>query len=213
MGEHTEQIEVEQEEINGNENENHEDILTDYEEEEIDGNQSDIVECPLCRDSSQHHCRICGKLVCNLFCSIMDPSSDDEQQRIHKPGDSRCVAQSFECPSCGKKFKTSSDIEAHMLNHTQETSLTLVSQAGSELERLLAEETELEISSNVTETLEEFGIKQLPYIGKRRKHNLNELDIDENGDIVVDEDSDDEFSFSENYLPKRKKRKLEEKKM
>ena len=42
---------------------------------------------------------------------------------------------------------------------------------------------------------------------------INELDIDENGDIVVDEASDDEFSFSENYLPKRKKRKLEEKKM
>ena len=41
---------------------------------------------------------------------------------------------------------------------------------------------------------------------------INELDIDENGDNVVDEDSDDEFSFSENYLPKRKKRKLEEKK-
>ena len=95
LEEHTEQIDVEQEEINGNENENHEDILTDYEEEEIDGNQSDIVECPLCRDSSQHHCRICGKLVCNLFCSIMDPSSDDELQRIHNPGDSRCVAQSF----------------------------------------------------------------------------------------------------------------------
>ena len=162
MEEHTEQIDVEQEEINGNENENHEDILTDYEKEKIDGNQSDIVECPLCRDSSQHHCRICGKLVCNLFCSIMDPSSDDELQRIHNPGDSRCVAQSFECPSCGKKFKTSSDIEAHMMNHTQEVSLTLVSQAGYELRRHLAEETELEISSNVTETLEEFGIKQLP---------------------------------------------------
>ena len=41
----------------------------------------------LCDKSKQHPCQKCGKPVCNLFCSIPDPSSDNEMYRIHKSGD------------------------------------------------------------------------------------------------------------------------------
>ena len=41
-------------------------------------------ECALCIEGSQHMCRICGKSVCVLFCSIQDPESDNEIHRIHK---------------------------------------------------------------------------------------------------------------------------------
>ena len=58
--------------------------ITDIEEDETSSN-----ECPLCRDSTQHHCRKCGKLVCILFCSIMDPRSDNELHVVHIPGDIR----------------------------------------------------------------------------------------------------------------------------
>ena len=47
-------------------------------------------ECELC-STSKHTCKLCGKTVCNLFCSIQDPSSDIEMYRIHKSGDKRCV--------------------------------------------------------------------------------------------------------------------------
>ena len=47
--------------------------------------------CQLCKEATQHNCRICGKPVCNLFCSIQDPNSDNERHRVHKNGDARCM--------------------------------------------------------------------------------------------------------------------------
>ena len=47
--------------------------------------------CDLCAVATQHPCRKCGIPVCNLACSIQDPTSENELHRAHKPGDSRCV--------------------------------------------------------------------------------------------------------------------------
>ena len=46
--------------------------------------------CQLCKEATQHKCRLCEKPVCNLFCSIQDPNSDNESHRVHKKGDARC---------------------------------------------------------------------------------------------------------------------------
>ena len=47
---------------------------------------------------------------------------------IHVQGDLRCTNSSFECPSCGDLFQTSTQIAKHMEEiHTQETSLSLSS--------------------------------------------------------------------------------------
>ena len=80
-----------------------------------------------------------------------------------------------------------------MLNHTQESSLTLLSQAGSEFERLLMEEGN--VSQSVTETLEELGIVQLPIVGKRIRQNFDDIVINEDGEIFVEDDDDGDQTF------------------
>ena len=50
----------------------------------------DQKECELWENSTQHLCRRCGMKVCILFCSIPDPSSDNEMHVIHKD-ESKCV--------------------------------------------------------------------------------------------------------------------------
>ena len=87
-------------------------------------------QCELC-DKSKHPCQKCGKHVCNLFCSIPDPSSDNEMYRIHKPGDSRCVQEAFECPLCSKLFATSKELQEHVKIHAHESSTSLISVANS----------------------------------------------------------------------------------
>ena len=86
----------------------------------------DTSECNLCKITTQHFCKKCNLPVCNLFCSIPDPSSDNEAHRIHKTNDKRCIMKSsFECPSCEKIFDQPDDLEQHMLDHDQDSSLKL----------------------------------------------------------------------------------------
>ena len=72
------------------------------------------------------------KRVCNLFCSIQDPSSTNEMHRIHMPGDIRCISQYFECPTCNESFSSSSSLQNHISKeHVQETSRSMISEANS----------------------------------------------------------------------------------
>ena len=98
--------------------------------------------------------------MCNIFCSVPDPQADNESHRGQKHGDSRCIciSQQFECPSCGKTFAKPSELQEHMLNHTQEASLSLISQAGSDYALLMEEndfQNETNVSQNESETLED----------------------------------------------------------
>ena len=94
------------------------------------------------------------------------------------------------------------------MNHTQDPSLSLVSQAGSEYERLLIEESN--VAQDVSETLVDLGITQLPIVSKRKRQNFDDIVIDENGDIIAEEEDDEDISFSATYNY-RKKRKAEKK--
>ena len=74
--------------------------------------------------------------MCNLFCSVQEPKSDNEALRIHKPGDKRCtlhqesehseiskdnLEQVFECRFCNSLFKTGSELQNHVeVNHEQQ---------------------------------------------------------------------------------------------
>ena len=79
---------------------NEEETLDETCDETMDSDaDNSIIECPLCRDSSQYKCRKYWKPVCILFCSIKDPSSDNEMYAIQKPGDSRWTVQNFDCPN------------------------------------------------------------------------------------------------------------------
>ena len=84
----------------------------DSEYNEYAYNDIPAKECALCIEGSQHMCRICGKSVCVLFCSIQDPESDNEIHRIHKAEDARC--SQFPCSDCGKFFKSIEEVNIHM---------------------------------------------------------------------------------------------------
>ena len=89
-------------------------------------------QCDMCTKSEQHKCRKCDQPVCNLFCSVQDPSSTNEIHIVHKQGDIRCGNQSFECPSCSKLFKTALMLQEHVEEgHPQVSSLSLISEANS----------------------------------------------------------------------------------
>ena len=87
--------------------------------------------CSLCEVANEHPCQKCGRPVCNLVCSIPDPSSDNEMRRVHKHGDTRCIQETFECPTCNNFFPTSTDLQEHAEGHAQESSASLMSHANS----------------------------------------------------------------------------------
>ena len=64
------------------------------------------------------------------------------------------------------------------------------------------------VAQDVSETLEDFCITQLPIVSKRKRQNFDDIDIDENWDIIAEEDDDEDISFSATYNY-RKKRKTE----
>ena len=70
-------------------------------------------ECELCniakdQNNPQHKCRLCGKVVCNIYCSIPEPTSGNEIHRVHKKRDTRCTHEEYgkkeglryHCPKC-----------------------------------------------------------------------------------------------------------------
>ena len=82
--------------------------------------------CEFCATAKQHECSYCGIPVCNIMCSIQDPTSDNEQHRVHKQGDNRCVRKDpenlipFSCPKCAEVFKDVSCLTSHMEKHHEE---------------------------------------------------------------------------------------------
>ena len=217
-----------------------------------ENNETD-EECNLCKMSSQHQCRKCLKPVCNLFCSVQDPDSDNESHRVHKPGDTRCNSwQSgyFVCPRCEETFASTSILEVHLKNtheyfQTSFQMFSLISDGSlsdifetcricdkkfqNELDVVnhqqrvheYGERFELytckdcgfrgtdmediqrhifEEHSKIINDLEELGITRLPEISKRRKHDFSDLEINENGDIEVEEDIDDVYIATNDEL-------------
>ena len=131
-------------------------------------------DCELCDKAKVDKCRKCKKFVCVLFCSIQDPSSDNEIHRIHKPGDRRCnkqniiestalnldhsesdfnpnISQSngfmssrFMCPSCENNYGNTWRFEQAYCCYSQWTELTLCSSNST-----LLSETEISSASNL----------------------------------------------------------------
>ena len=53
--------------------------------------------------------------MCIIKCSIEDPSSENENHRVHWEGGTRCFADSnFPCSICGENVKSSKEIEEHL---------------------------------------------------------------------------------------------------
>ena len=106
------------------ENSEHEGRNLNKEMEMENGNE----DCEMCRlassSRSPHKCRRCGKVVCNFYCSIQDPDSDNEQHRICKvcpnlnksspnlmPESPACG-----CPHCDDMFHHTTQLMDHIQN-------------------------------------------------------------------------------------------------
>ena len=117
----------------------HTDYVTDTVEEELNssveysyreridlgGNSVNCEQCQIAENSSnpQHICRICRKVVCNLFCSIMDPTTDNEMKRVHKPNHPKYIpflSSRFECLKCERKFNSPENLNVHMISDHEE---------------------------------------------------------------------------------------------
>ena len=81
--------------------------------------------CAVCEAASQqenpqHRCMRCGTVVCSIFCSIQDPTSDNEMHRVHRVGDIRCSFSenqnpiSFHCPKCPSIFADNVTLQSHI---------------------------------------------------------------------------------------------------
>ena len=79
--------------------------------------------CSLCEVSTQHRCQKCGKLVCQIYCSIQDPlaDEDDHHKRIHIPGDNRCNKDlNYQCPECGDRMTSADELKDHKTKYHSE---------------------------------------------------------------------------------------------
>ena len=75
---------------------------------------SQVKECDLCENTTQHFCIICSKKVCSIFCSEPDPDTSNEMRRRHKDNGPRCKAAMLECPSCDDRFSVQSELKNHI---------------------------------------------------------------------------------------------------
>ena len=73
----------------------------------------------------------------------MDPATDNEMKRIHKPNHPNCIpftSSAFECPKCERKFKSPENLDVHMNSEQEEefhSSFTMLS-GGSFSDALLS---------------------------------------------------------------------------
>ena len=106
------------------------------EEEEALDMEEDPIDCAVCNSTTQHVCVLCGKNVCQIFCSEQDPNSTNEYHRKHKDNDPRCV-EPFTCSVCDERFPSKTNFDNHMNNHN-ETSYEELTQLSSASESLLS---------------------------------------------------------------------------
>ena len=146
---------------------NHDTIATqNYDDENVSfvpnqENSPDPVDCLVCAGSTQHRCRLCGKMVCQLGCSTPDPHANSSMHRIHRKGDKRCLFSDMSrCDLCGKYFSRESDLQDHMNVH----------------------------QNNDEVSLEELGITSKPIILPRIKQNIGNLSISDTEDNDNDPD-------------------------
>ena len=64
--------------------------------------------------------------ICSIFCSIPDPTSDNEMHRVHREGDLRCSLGknqnpiSFHCPKCTSIFTNNDKLQSNITQSHEE---------------------------------------------------------------------------------------------
>ena len=145
--------------------------------------EDDPINCAVCNSTTQHVCILCGKKVCQIFCSKQDPNSSNEYQRKHMENDPRCTPMKFNCPFCDEEFVNKNNFDDHMNNHN-ETSYEEITQLSSSedslwkysLCKLCGEKFDNEL--DVKEHMDKMHMTNNLY-GKRIKQNLAGIDLEE----------------------------------
>ena len=152
------------------------------------------ITCDLCILADEHVCRMCSKPVCN-FCTLQDPSSENEMHRVHKKGDIRCIPMGYECPMCLQMFKAPEEMQTHIDDqHEQEVSLSLLSEASSGwMNATSSSSSAVSISeesiddllneheNELKKQIERQGTAEIE-TGKRIKQNLKNINFEEDSD-------------------------------
>ena len=102
------------------------------------------------------------------------------------------------CSECNKKFANELDVQNHMTRvheYGEPFALYPCEDCGFRATDLMEIRHHIESEHKKNKSLQSLGKSQLPVVSKRRKHQFNELEIDEDGNInseEEDEEYDDE---------------------
>ena len=152
--------------------------------------------------------------MCNSSgCSVPDPNSTNEKDRIHKTGDSRCipvlhVGNDPHCPKCDLIFSNAQQITEHLeADHSawEEYESGQFSLPDGSLSDILPD--------LATKSIQELANQpELPYVSKRPRQNFEGLVIYINGKIDISDERDDDEDYSiedeVEYETPAKKRKI-----
>ena len=152
--------------------------------------------------NTQHKCRICKQTVSQMCsCNVKDQQSDNPQYRIHKKNGK--ALKLFECTKCGKTSISKEALECHMRT-TQRPDLDL--KKCTDCEELFDTKNDVQkhvhkyhITNNDTPTV--------PEITKRRKHNLDEIKVEDKEFVNTEEllRSDDDYDPQDDTMDSESK--------
>ena len=181
---------------------------TSREVEEALNMEEDPISCAVCNTTTQHVCVLCGKKVCQIFCSEQDPNSTNEYHRKHFDehmnnhnetsyeeltqisNASESLWRYVPCLSCGENFENELDLKIHQDNdHTEE---------------LKCQECGYKTSNRSMMENHVKDIHTKNIYQKRIKQNLFNVDFEEESDDEYHpSDNDEEIEENDNLLKKK----------
>ena len=168
------------------------------------GDQEIPFECPLCDQSFKDNVELESHIAdkhgqFETTFPTMSLASDGSLSDVYE-----------RCKQCGKMFENELDLKNHIERvHVYGETFAIYpceecGFRGTDVQEFKTHISETHSNDstlyNTANSLRHLGIESLPIISQRRKQNLKDLNIDENGDILLDEDSDDEDFNSQDKL-------------
>ena len=107
------------------------------------------------------------------------------------------------CSECNKKFANELDVQNHMTRvheYGEQFALYPCEDCGFRATDLMEIRHHIESEHKKDNSLQSLGISQLPVVSKRRKHQFNELEIDEDGNINFEEEDEEYDEHTDELL-------------
>ena len=104
------------------------------------------------------------------------------------------------CSECNKKFANELDVQNHMTRvheYGEQFALYPCEECGFRATDLMEIRQHIEDEHKKDNSLQILEMSQLPVVSKRRKHQFSELEIDEDGNINVEEEDEEYDSHTD----------------